>query len=285
DPEPYVRKYHIDRTAPFILLPFTTPHSTNETSFELPFTISDMSPFSFKVYVNGILTDEFDSPSGELSDAVAVELEEGINFVRIEAVDIVGNTSHIDYPSLFLDTTPPTLASINIGEGDLIRTQEYLVEGRASESLKSVVINGLELDLEDTGFLNFSENLKFLVDGAQTLRISLTDLAGNTSDYQINFNFLLRLLDPNLISVQNSDQEGKLRIVGYRGASIGGVKILGEGGFVNTDGVYSNVDGSIDLLLDQCDVARVTGFEGSSDRREATVVRFKADTTLAGQVR
>src|SRR5690606_22905271 len=248
DPEPYVRKYHIDRTAPFILLPFTTPHSTNETSFELPFTISDMSPFSFKVYVNGILTDEFDSPSGELSDAVAVELEEGINFVRIEAVDIVGNTSHIDYPSLFLDTTPPTLASINIGEGDLIRTQEYLVEGRASESLKSVVINGLELDLEDTGFLNFSENLKFLVDGAQTLRISLTDLAGNTSDYQINFNFLLRLLDPNLISVQNSDQEGKLRIVGYPGASIGGLKILGEEGFLNTDEVYSNVDGSFELL-------------------------------------
>src|SRR5690606_27902786 len=118
-----------------------------------------------------------------------------------------------------------------------------------------------------------------------TLSISLTDLAGNTSDYQINFNFLLRLLDPNLISVQNSDQEGKLRIVGYPGASIGGLKILGEEGFLNTDEVYSNVDGSFELLLDQFNFAKVTAFDDSRDRGESTVVSFKADTTLAGQVR
>ena len=284
NPEPYVKKFHVDRTVPFIMLPWTTAHSTNEESFELPLTIADMSPFHLKVYVNGVLASEADAPAGQLSDALAVDLVEGLNFVRIDATDIVGNTSTINYPSIILDTTPPELANINLQEGELIRTQEFTIQGSANEALKVVMINGMELELGDAPTGSFSETISLMVDGPQNVDITLEDLAGNTVDYSIGYNFLLRLLDANLVSVMAGD-EGKLKIVGFPGATRPGIEISGEDGFFNSDEVTANEDGSFELTLDTFNFAKVTAYDSTRDRSEAAIVSFKNDTTLAGQVR
>lgn len=285
DPEPYVRKYHVDRTPPFIMLPFADTHSTNEVSFELPLTIADMSPFRLKVYVNGVLAEEADAPAGSLNDALAVDLVEGINLVRVEAVDIVGNSSVVNYPAIMLDTTPPVLASINLENGQLVRTQEFTIQGQGNEFLKSVIINGTEIELGEDDTKNFAETITLLVDGEQRVNITLTDLAGNTSEYSIGYHFLLRLIDGNLINVALGDEEGKLKIIGHQGATRPNLEITAEDGFFNDDEVTANADGSFELTLDTFTYAKVTAYDPSRDRSESVIVNFRNDTTLAGNVR
>ena len=285
DPEPYVRKYHIDRTVPFIMLPWVAPHSTNDESFELPLTIADMSPFHLKVFVNGVLAQEVDAAAGQMSDTLAVDLVEGMNFVRVDAVDIVGNTSTINYPAIILDTTPPTLATVNLKNGELIRSQEFTIQGQANEAVKVVMINGEEIELGEEVTNTFAQTINLLVDGPQAVDLTLEDLAGNTADYRIEYNFLLRLLDANLISVVSGSEEGTLKIIGYQGATRASLEVTAEDGFFNTNEITANEDGSFELTLDTFTFAKITAYDSTRDRSESAIVSFKNDTTLAGQVR
>ncbi len=285
-PADYVRKYYIDRRPPLILSPFPEPESTNQPSFELPFTVTDFSPFSFKIYVNGILLEEFNSETGgTLSDSVAVDLVEGINLVKIEGVDIYGHASEINYPPLYLDTTPPSLASINLANGQLVNTQHFTIQGQANELLKSVIINGIELELGEEDTQMFAETVELFVDGPQKVDITLTDLAGNTSDYAITYHFLLKLLNSHLIAAIPAEEEGKVKIIGYAGASVAGLEISAEDGFFNNDETTAGEDGSFELILDTFTYAKVSAYDPNRDRSESAIVQIKNDTTLAGNVR
>ncbi len=273
-----------DRSPPFILLPFTAPYMTNNRSFELPITVTDLTKTRVKVSVNGVLQLEVEAADGTFTDILAIELEEGPNFVTLQAIDEAGNESVINYPVIILDSTPPELASLNLSSGDLITTKKFTLTGAANEVLLAVMVNGEEIDVPD-GSPNFAHVLEHFIDGPQRVELTLIDLAGNQSQFGIDYEFLLKLLDPQLVAVQSSTEEGKLKIVGYPGATQAGLEITAKDGFFNSGEAVSAEDGSFEITLDLFRYAKVTAFDPSRDRGESTIVSFVADTTLAGTVK
>lgn len=274
-------RFIVDRTPPVIALPNVPRVGTNEESFELPISVYDATNVLVQVFVNG----SFAGETRFKEDGIAVDLVEGINFVRISAVDEAGNMSEVNYPPIILDTTPPVLASVNLENGELIRTQKFTLQGQSNEELIAVMINGEEIDFVTDDKRTFAHTLNLLVDGPQSVDITLVDIAGNRSEYSIEFDFLLKLLEPNLIDVALSDEEGKIKIIGFPGATIPNIQITAEENLFNSEEVTSSEDGSFEIILDPFTYAKVTAFDPDRNRSESTIVNFKNDTTLAGQVK
>lgn len=273
-----------DRTPPFILLPFTQPYATNEESFSLPITMVDLTKSTIKVYVNGILQVDQIAYEGNFSEELNIDLIEGMNLIRVEATDEAGNYSLVNFPPIILDSTPPELASVNIKAGDLIRTPEFTLNGSANEILRAVLVNGEEIDMPEAGSKDFAYVIEHLMDGEQILDLTLVDLAGNTIDYSVTYQFLLRLLDANLIAVSQIDDE-HLRITGFPGATRPGLEVSAKDGFFNSGETVAAEDGSFTIDMDNFLYAKVTAFDPSRDRGESAVVSFNVDTTFAGVVK
>lgn len=273
-----------DRTPPLILLPFTQPYSTNEESFSLPVTIADLTKSTIRIYVNGVLQVDEVAYEGNFSEELNIDLVEGMNFVRVEATDEAGNYSLVNFPPIILDSTPPELASLNIHSGDLIRTQQFTLNGSSNEILRAVLVNGEEIDMADAGSKDFAYVIEHLMDGEQTLDLTLVDLAGNSLEYSVSYQFLLKLLDANLIAVSQIDED-HLRITGFPGATSPGIEVSAKDGFFNSGETIASEDGSFVIDLDNFLYAKVTAFDSSRDRGESAVVSFNVDTTFAGVVK
>lgn len=283
-PTDYIRKYHIDRSSPFILLPFTELHATNQQAFEVPFTLADLSTTTLKIIVNGHAQVDLTLPEGGLSDTATIDLVEGINLVTVQATDVVGNTMSINYPPIFLDTIAPTLAGVNLVEGQIVRLESFNLIGSSNEVVKSVIINGVELDLGTTLTNNFSYAIEHAVAGPQRAEISLVDVAGNKRDFGINYTFLLKILDANLISVL-PNEAGGLTVTGQPGAAKPGVEVEVSSGLFNSSEATASDDGSFRVEMDPFTTAKVSAYDAENDFEDEVTISYNVDSTFAGIVK
>jgi RHS repeat-associated protein len=283
-PETFIRKYHVDRTAPFIMLPYINPFTTNDEEFPLPITIADRSNFHLKVFVNGIKQiDENIINNDNYSSEQNVTLNEGLNLIRVEATDAVGNITTINYPGIMLDTILPTLTQSNLTEGQVVRTADYIFNATASEPLKEVLVNGESLNIT-SGATGFSKKISHASAGDQTLEVTLKDLIGNTRVITYHYKVQLNILRIELVGVSPT-ADGKLQVVGSVGAADPGITMEVNGGFFNTETITASEDGSFIAILDPFTTAEIKANDFVNNIEEVYPLTFNANTTLSGVIK
>ena len=272
-------RFIVDRTPPQFVIPAAASIKTNNLSFDLGFKVIDKTAVDVKLFHNGNLIAE----TTETDDGVEIELVAGPNIVKISATDEAGNYAEAFYPPIFYDNIAPEIAEINLRDGQLVRDGTFTIQGRANEGLQAILINGQEVDIT-AGSLDFSYDFTFLVEGPQKIEIQIVDEAGNFTFNEINFNFLLKIIDGNLIMVENIG-EGKNKIIGFPGATRANFPVSAKDGFFNTGSTTAAEDGSFEIILDQFGEAVVTATSLLNGRQESALAKFKYDTTFAGIVK
>lgn len=174
----------LDTVAPVITLGVEDGQRTNQPSFTIPVSLADLHGTAAAVYVNGAL---IDSSTESSFDAVA-SLNEGENTVMVTAQDSAGNSAVTQYASITLDTVAPELSNIKPEEGSSFVVANYFIftNAESNEPLKSLRVNGkeLSLNLAQMFFLGDME----VIEGSNTFNFVATDLAGNISEFAVNFN-------------------------------------------------------------------------------------------------
>ena len=272
-------RFIVDRTPPQFEIPVAASIKTNEISFDLGFKVIDKTAVDVKLFHNGNLIAE----TTETDEGVEIELVAGPNIVKISATDEAGNYAEAFYPPIFYDNTAPEIAEINLQDGQLIRDGSFTIQGRANEGLQAILINGQEVDIT-SGSLDFSYEYTFLVEGPQKIEIQIVDEAGNITINEVNFNFLLKIIDGNLITVENIG-DGKNKIIGFPGATRANFPVSAKDGFFNTGSTIAAADGSFEIILDQFGEAVVTATSLLNGRQESALAKLKFDTTFAGIVK
>ncbi|MEA5599312.1 hypothetical protein, partial [Rivularia sp. UHCC 0363] len=124
-----------------------------------------------------------------------VDLSEGEHTLKLIATDAVGNNSEELNFSFSLDTQLPSLTINNpIADGEL--TEGARLTGTSDETGSGIVNLTYRFNTGDEVIVPVNENGEFdaeldltgLSNGTQTLTITTTDLAGNTSSNEINVN-------------------------------------------------------------------------------------------------
>lgn len=279
-PQPLTRSFRIDRTAPQLTVAQTDNQLTNNPTFDLPISVVDDSPVTVRIIHNGKLVAEHNND--ELVHPLA--LEEGSNSIEVSAEDAAGNTSEIYSLNIRLDTTPPELESITPESGTtILGSTKVNVSGKASEELARVLVNGNEAIIENGK--NFRYELETLKQGEYTYNVELYDHAGNKSNYSKTIKLLFSILNKNLITIVPAQRGDRLKVVGSAGASMPGIQVNAYSSYFNSDSIYSNQDGSFEIILDYFESVEISAEDPSSGKSTNFTLTFNADTTLIGQIK
>ncbi len=268
-----------DRTPPTISHPLT-PASQNVATINLPITVSDATGVKFTAFVNNLPQYEANASNGILSETVPFQLSEGMNFITFTATDEAGNTSTLNLPSIYVDTTPPVLSELHPDNGEILTLLNFKVSGNANETLSKILIDGKETSLNAK---NFDISLSQPAEGDYTSEITVTDLYGNESSYTINYRIILKLIRIELVSLE--PQDGKILVTGLPGAARSGLDIDITGGFLNSELVTANADGSFSALLNYSSGYRLSATDPEINKSESYLVNYNADTTFTGIVK
>ena len=285
EPEPYIRKFHIDRTAPFISLPIDYPKVTKVKELSIPFTVTDISEVKIKVSINGLPLFERTESGGIISEELSLDLVEGLNLIKIEAIDLVGNSSSINLEPIQLDSTPPGLLALSPSNGEVVyRTNKFLINGRADEKLSAAYINNSEVVLSGDQ-QSFEYEVSNYAEGLFQYQVRLIDLAGNESNFTNEVELVFTILNKNLITIFPYGEDDKLVVSGVAGSAKPGIEISAKGGFLNSATTYAEDDGSFEIVLDYFGKVDLIGYDNTSSEKEEFSLNFMADTTLSGIIK
>jgi hypothetical protein len=279
-PHPQVYPVRIDRTKPVIELGQDDNQLTNVPSFDLPIKVTDHSPVSIKVYRNEELVGE----SEEAEYVQSVPLQEEDNKIVVKVVDAAGNESEASLLNIHLDTIAPELVESYPAEGEIIRFLNFNVTAKANEPLLFAEIDGKVIS-ELNGALEIGTDITKVSQGQKILKISLTDLAGNTSVNEIEYQILLKLIRTELISVVQSENLEKLTIIGAPGAVVPNIIVELDGGFFNDTEATVNPDGSFEAELDYFQTATLEAYYAPLDKTEIETISSNVNTSLTGIVK
>ncbi|MCM2349648.1 MAG: hypothetical protein NDI69_06480 [Bacteriovoracaceae bacterium] len=268
-----------DRTPPSINQPLT-PASQNVASIELPVTVSDATGVKFTAFVNNLPQYEVTASNGIFSESVPFQLSEGVNFITFMAIDEAGNSSTLNLPPIYVDTTPPILSDIFPNNGQVLTSLNFKVSGNSNELLSKIIIDGKETALNTK---NFEISDSRPVEGEYTSEIIATDLYGNSSTFAIDFRIVLKLIRIELVSLEPKD--GQILVKGLPGAARSGLEIDITGGFLNSEVATVEVDGSFAALLGYSSSYRLSATDPEINKSESYLVNYNADTTFTGIVK
>ncbi len=204
-----------DTTAPIITASLTTDTGSSDSDKitnnpEVSGSITDSSQItSFQAEFDDTATENFVDvladlqPDGSFSfDAAKLreingdaDLNESEHTLKLIATDAVGNVSEVLEFQFTLDTQLPALTVNNPSASEILTEGAKLtgsLDGTGSEiaSLTYQFSGGSEITVPvtDNGEFDVELDLTGLSNGSQTLTITSTDLAGNTSSSEINVN-------------------------------------------------------------------------------------------------
>ena len=166
-------RYQADVFAPPLALDAPTASLTNAASV----TVSGTTEAGAQVLVNGAPVTV--SPSGAFSTSVS--LSEGPNTIVAEATDAEGNTATVT-KAITRDSTPPAVALASPSDGATTGLPTISVAG-STEPGARLVVNGLLVAVAADG--SFAVVVA-LLDGANTITATATDLAGNAGSASVS---------------------------------------------------------------------------------------------------
>jgi len=282
-PYPRVAPFSIDRTTPVIGFAVDPDGAfTNHASFSLPITITDASPTTTTVAVNGVAA----ATSAEKSFSASLALHDGVNSVEITCVDAAGNAASPVSLPVVLDNTPPVLSGLSPTNGGTVNTLSFLVSGSANEPLSLLTVNGTTIPLGGDA-QSFSGFYTATATGPVSLRWVATDLAGNSSTTSTTVSIQLGAINPALLAVSAVENSNQLLVTGAPGATIPGAAVTVSASIFNSASTASSTtDGSFSVTLGFFQTATVTAVDpqNSANRGTATVSFNQNGTRISGIV-
>ena len=212
--------FHIDMTVPVITI--NEPDNGSFISGTVPFntTITDASPVTISVMVDGMPVD--------MTSLDSTVYPDGPHAIMVHALDAAGNGAE-ESITLFVDNTPPEVLILEPADNEAIRQIRQVLADVYDQYLDSITlfINDEEVSYNDHHTFNTSDYL----DGLYTISAEAVDLANNTG-----FDNISVLVDntPPVVSV-TSPLDG----VFVKGTVAINADILEA----NTASVYVTVDG------------------------------------------
>ncbi|WP_412470135.1 MULTISPECIES: PKD domain-containing protein [unclassified Halobacteriovorax] len=179
-----IAKLTLDNKKPVLAQNNTQGGLTANKSLSLDFSIEDITAVDIKVLRNGVEV----LSSIEKVINTSIELVEGSNEITAIVLDQAGNTESFTIAQVIYDGIKPTISSINLVEGQSLDSLNYELNGIVSEELSSLSINGDSVTVNES---SFSYKLSNTEEGAKSIVITMTDLAGNTNELTINYSIQL----------------------------------------------------------------------------------------------
>ncbi|HAZ13275.1 MAG: hypothetical protein A2X86_08065 [Bdellovibrionales bacterium GWA2_49_15] len=267
-----------DFTAPEIALGNNGGGITNVNIFSLPITIQDDSFTSTRIYLNEGLI--FITSKKDFTPTIG--LMEGQNIIRIESSDGAGNSSEDTLMPITLDTIAPQMLSLSPNNGDTIERMLVSVEGTANEPLSSASANESSLIVNGNnlyGTINMPEG------GAQALFVSISDIAGNTTNITRTVDVFRRNLIAELISIDpSSTSSDRLVINGAPDAARPGILVQIKTSIFGSDEIIAESDGSFSFETDYFDEVELKATDHFG-RTNTVTKTYHPVTTLAGVVK
>ena len=147
--------------------------SVSEVTLSL--NVQDSSAVNTKLYLN----DKFVFDSNDNNFNYVLELNEGINNLKVVATDSVENVSEVLVSNVKSDTKGPVLNIASPIDGQEFEDSSILVSFSSNEPMYQVLIFGNMYDLE--GATSFNQNIETGQYGATVINIQVADKAGNIS--------------------------------------------------------------------------------------------------------
>ncbi|MCK5072895.1 MAG: PKD domain-containing protein [Bacteriovoracaceae bacterium] len=174
-PYPLERSLVVDHTAP-VISKSELPSLTNVVSHNLDVNISDISPTTTTVKLNGNTVIETDNNNFQMQ----LSFIEGDNKIEISSVDAAGNISETIIVMVKLDTLPPILTNVLPENGDYLNSKSIQIHAFSNESLSLAKVNDVVMVIA-ADKKNISGTLTAVDEGNYNLNITVTDLAGNVT--------------------------------------------------------------------------------------------------------
>ena len=281
-PNPKRMVVSIDRTAPVIGLNEPLGSSFRDPSVTFSATITDRSPTTTIVNLNGNTVYQGTDPAPN----VELTLTEGQNTLEITAKDAAGNSSQITRSDLFLDITPPQVSITSPINGSVSRSLAIPVSGSASEPLLYAKINDQLLDLSQDK-QSFTGTFNSATCGIIPLHFEVADLAGNVTTLDSSVEVVTSILRQNLITVSPNPDGVHLTISGANHASRAGDSITVSSGFFNSATTIADANGAFILSLRAFTTADVTANDSTLGISQSVTINYGPTngTTLSGVVK
>ncbi|OFZ13254.1 MAG: hypothetical protein A2X86_16015 [Bdellovibrionales bacterium GWA2_49_15] len=274
------RLIRLDRTAPTILLSLSNNLITNNPNLDLHVSIFDHSPKMTTIFHQDQL--RFQSPDSFFD--LSTPLIEGLNFLRAESIDAASNVAIPQTVVIELDTIPPQILNLTPASGTILNTLAFTVSGSSNEILSQVLVNN-QLALLSEDKKSFSLPVSAAAEGPFSYPVVMTDLAGNTSQINVNTEIVLKVLVAELIKVEPNSMGTKLLIIGAYGATRPGLTVYADAGLFNKNSAIANANGSFQIEMSPFSSATVTATSTELNRTDSVVLNYSVDTSLSGVVR
>ena len=272
----YKVDFKIDRTKPLSEIAIEDNVLTNNPSFDIPVVISDESPTTAILYHNGTEVERSDSKNPTFN----VTLTEGNNTFELQVLDAANNIAEArSLSNIALDTIPPILSEIK-PTNRKIYSLNFNISGVSNEPLSSVLIDDKVATLNTD---RYSLDISRIEEGSDSLEIVATDLAGNTTIYNFDFEIFLKLINIELVTLKPKD--GRIYVVGEEGSARPGIDIDVSGGFFNSKSVAVDETGSFIADFDYASSFKLYAEDSIADQEENYRLYFEADTTFTGMVK
>jgi hypothetical protein len=209
----------IDKVPPGIELALQDNLLLNVKKILLSGSIFDDSEVSHAIFLNNQLVVESDS------NLINYELPlyEGLNTIKIKAMDIWGNSSDIS-KAVIVDSTAPIIINsqnfIKLTNQKIFKIQAQIFD--QNEVSTRILHNGQEVFITDSKSINYSLNL---IEGSNTLNIESIDSFGNLAAPIEMSGIVLDTTPPTVAfthtpSIPNPDQEITIDATGMKNFSI-----------------------------------------------------------------
>lgn len=162
----------------------TTPVDGLYTNILLVTATGTVNEEVASITINGVVASvSTTSPSSSTFTAV-LTLTEGVNTIVVTAVDRAGNSASSTVTAT-LDTVAPQLTVIGPADGALLNSGQITFGGAAAEPVVSVLVNGIAAQVGSNGGYTLPVTL---AEGSNSLTVTATDRAGNSSTSTITVN-------------------------------------------------------------------------------------------------
>lgn len=182
-----------DTTAPIVQMISASGFSTRNPNYRLLAEVDDTSPVIVEIRHNGQLLLTQNLHQIELS----LSLSLGVNLIQIRVEDAQGLVTVFEVPPIQYDLTPPGVLSLLPPNGSIVRSADFLVQASFDEPLQRLTVNGQSVPLSPWG-TSLSQILEAESPGPWSAEVVLTDLAGNTSTFTLNYEIILDDVPPHL---------------------------------------------------------------------------------------
>ncbi|MCM0607082.1 MAG: hypothetical protein KA715_13415 [Xanthomonadaceae bacterium] len=281
-PNPKSMQVSIDRTPPVIDLINPMGSSFRDPVVTLNATISDRSPTTTTVTLNGSQVYFGSDPFLGFD----LTLAEGQNTLELRSIDAAGNSTIITRSDLFLDITPPQVSISSPVNGAVFQSLSIPVSGSANEPLLYAKINEQPLDLSQDK-LNFTGSFTTPTSGIVPLHFEISDLSGNVTVIDSQVEVVTSIINPNLISVMPDQDSVHLIVHGANNAVRRNTQVSAASGFFNSASTTADANGSFTLKLKAFTVAQVTATDSGLGISQSTTITYgpTGGTTLSGVVK